>query len=236
MKLLALDTATEACSAAVYADGALLQRYEVLGRGHAERLLPMVDELLAEAGLALGALDAIAFGRGPGAFTGVRIAVSLAQGLALGADLPVVAVSDLAALGRLALDSTPGAALAVACLDARMGEVYWARVAARPDGGVDASDEHLGAPDAVTVEESAGRFVAAGHGWSAYPILAERFGGRLLGVRPELLPRAAEIARLAALDLAAGRAVRPEDAAPVYLRDDVATRSGRDPVRGGPAA
>lgn len=227
MKLLALDTATEACSAALYVDGELLERYAVLGRGHAEHLLPMVDELLAAAGLGLRTLDAIAFGRGPGAFTGVRIAVSLAQGLALGADLPVVPVSDLAALGRLALDETPAADAALACLDARMGEVYWALVHGRPDGGVDVPGEHLGVPASVALPDAVARVVAVGHGWSAYPALAERLGPRLLGSRPELLPRAAQVARLGALAFAAGRFVRADDAAPVYLRDDVATRSAR---------
>lgn len=229
MKLLALDTATEACSAAVYQDGVVLERYAVLGRGHAEHLLPMVDELLGEAGLGLRALDAIAFGRGPGAFTGVRIAVSLAQGLALGADLPVVPVSDLAALGRLALDETPGADTALVCLDARMGEVYWASVQGRRDGGVDLSGEHLGPPGQVVLPASARTVVAVGHGWSAYPELAARFGDRIRSSRPELLPRAVQIARLGALEVGAGRTLRPDDALPVYLRDDVATRSGRAP-------
>lgn len=226
MKLLALDTATEACSAAVYADGRVLERYEVLGRGHAERLLPMVDELLAESGLALRSFDAIAFGRGPGAFTGVRIAVSLAQGLALGADLPVVPISDLAALGRLALDEEPAATAALVCLDARMGEVYWARVDARPGGAVDLGREGLGPPASVVLPAPGDLVVAAGHGWSAYPELAARAAGQLAAVRAELLPRAAQVARLAALEVGAGRSLRPEDAVPVYLRDDVATRSG----------
>jgi tRNA threonylcarbamoyladenosine biosynthesis protein TsaB len=234
MQLLALDTATEACSAAVLVDGALLERYAVLGRGHAEHLLPMVDELLAESGLALRDCDAIAFGRGPGAFTGVRIAVSLAQGLALGAERPVVGISDLAALGRVALDAAPGVRTALACLDARMGEVYWAAVRARADGGVDLAGEHLGRAADVALPESDGPFVAAGHGWSAYPVLAERFGARVHASLPDLLPRAAAIARLAALEVAAGRVSRPEYAAPVYLRDDVATRSGRAGARPSP--
>jgi tRNA threonylcarbamoyladenosine biosynthesis protein TsaB len=249
MKLLAIDAATEACSAAVWTDGAVLARYEVIGRGHAERLLPMVDELLSESGLTLGSLDAIAFGRGPGAFTGVRIAVGLAQGLAFGAGLPVVPVSDLAALARLALDRhaadasraapaggagtlphgavTRDGAVALVCLDARMNEVYWAEARARADGGIDLASERLGTPASVVLTGGADApVVAAGHGWSAYPALRERFP-RLAACWPELLPRAHEIAALAVLEVAAGRTVAPEDAAPVYLRDDVATRSGR---------
>jgi tRNA threonylcarbamoyladenosine biosynthesis protein TsaB len=236
MKLLAIDSATEACSAAVWTDGALLARYEVIGRGHAERLLPMVDELLAESGFVLANLDAIAFGRGPGAFTGVRIAVGLAQGLAFGADLPLVPVSDLAALARLALDrhatdarSAPTAvtpATALVCLDARMNEVYWAEARARADGGVELVAERLGSPVSVELGDAgAAPVIGAGHGWSAYPILRERFS--LAACWPELLPRAHEIAALAALEVAAGRTVTAEEAAPVYLRDDVATRSGR---------
>jgi tRNA threonylcarbamoyladenosine biosynthesis protein TsaB len=247
MQLLAIDTATEACSAAVWTDGALLARYEVIGRGHAERLLPMVDELLASAGLSLGRLDAIAFGRGPGAFTGVRIAVGLAQGLALGAGVPLVPVSDLAALARLALDrhaagatgaagaagaagaqGAPGADTALVCLDARMNEVYWAEARGRADGGIDLVAERLGPPGSVALDaaRSPSAVVAAGHGWSAYPALRERFP-TLAACWPELLPRAHEIAALAALEVAAGRTVSPEEAAPVYLRDEVATRSGR---------
>jgi tRNA threonylcarbamoyladenosine biosynthesis protein TsaB len=234
MKLLAIDTATEACSAAVWTDGAVLARYEVIGRGHAERLLPMVDELLAESGLTLGGLDALAFGRGPGAFTGVRIAVGLAQGLAFGAGLPVVPISNLAALARLALDryahetTAVAAPAALVCLDARMKEVYWAEAHGRGDGGVDLVSERLGAPELVMLTSaSAGRpLVAAGHGWSAYPLLQERHPS-LAACWPDLLPRAHEIAALAALEAAAGRLVSPEDAAPVYLRDDVATRSGK---------
>lgn len=227
MKLLAIDTATEACSAALLLDGELRERYELLGRGHAERILPMVDELLAEAGVGLRALDGIAFGRGPGAFTGVRIAVSLAQGLAFGADLPVVGVSDLAALARLVLDRERTEA-ALVCLDARMNEVYWAEALPRPDGGIELIAERLGPPAEVVPSLPPTRSLAgAGHGWAAYPRLAERLGTRLAVLRPQLLPRAAQVATLAALEFAAGRAVRAEFALPVYLRDEVATRSGR---------
>jgi tRNA threonylcarbamoyladenosine biosynthesis protein TsaB len=235
VKLLALDTATEACSAALWIDGAVLSREERLGRGHAERILPMVDELLAEAGLSLRALDAIAFGRGPGAFTGVRIAVSVAQGLAYGAGLPAVPISDLAALGARALDRSAaerggaGAAQALVALDARMGEVYHGRV--RPDArlGVVLLDEGLAPPAAAFAAplEAGLLRVGAGHGFSAYPVLGERLGAALGAVWPELLPRATEIAALGARAYAAGLAVPAEDAAPVYLRDQVASQSGR---------
>ena len=233
MKLLALDTATEACSAALWIDGAVLEREALLGRGHAERILPMIDELLAEAGVRLQALDAVAFGRGPGAFTGVRIAVSVAQGLAYGAALPAVPISDLAALGARALDraraSGTAADEALVALDARMGEVYHGRV--RPDArlGVVLLDEGLAPPAAAFAlpPEAGLARVGAGHGFSAYPVFAERLGAALGAVWPELLPRAAEIAALGVRAFAAGLAVTAEDAAPVYLRDQVASQSGR---------
>ena len=269
MKLLALDTATEACSAALLLDGALHTRLEILGRGHAERLLPMVDELLTEAGLVLGALDAIACGRGPGAFTGVRIAVSVAQGLALGTGLPVVPVSDLAALALQALeraalatrpatqrdvdsgaardggpgvardiepgmarDAEPGGACdswagaALVCLDARMNEVYWSLARRRADRGIELLAESVGAPGSVVLAGDE-PLVGAGHGFAAYPQLRARFQARLVGCWPQMLPRAEEIARLALIEVRAGRTLRPEAAQPLYLRNDVATRSGR---------
>ncbi len=226
--MLALDTATEACSAALILGTDVHHRYEVLGRGHAERLLPMVDELLGEAGATLAALDGIAFGRGPGAFTGVRIAISLAQGLALGTGLPLVPISDLKALGAAALGRTP-ADYALACLDARMGEVYWGLVRAAAESGCELIAEGLAAPGAVPAPPAGATVVAAGHGWSAYPALEERLGARLAACWPDLLPDAVTIARLALHELAAGRTCSAVDAEPVYLRNDVATRSARSP-------
>ena len=129
MKILALDTATEACSVALGVGDRVLERYVELERGHAEQLLPMVDELLAEGGVALGALDAIAFGRGPGGFTGVRLAASVAQGLAFGAGIGVVPVSDLAAVAQRAVGLVAGVRRVLAVNDARMREVYWAEFA-----------------------------------------------------------------------------------------------------------
>ena len=134
MKILALDTATEACSVALGLDDHIIERYAELDRGHAERLLPMVDELLSEGGVSLAALDAIAFGRGPGAFTGVRLAASVAQGLAFGAGLGVAPVSDLAAVARRVIELQPGVSRILVVNDARMREVYWGHFAARCAG------------------------------------------------------------------------------------------------------
>jgi len=225
VRILALDTATEACSAALLDGERLLMRYELVVRGHAERLLPMVDELLNERGIALSALDAIAFGRGPGAFTGVRIAVSVAQGLSLGTGLPLIAISDLRALAAAALIRSVDADHALVCLDARMGEVYWG-LARREGPGCVLLGEGLASPDGVPDPPAGAWVVAAGHGWSAHPRLVDRLGAGLVGSWPSLLPDAGTIAHLAVEELRQGRTVGPEAAEPVYLRNDVATRSG----------
>jgi tRNA threonylcarbamoyladenosine biosynthesis protein TsaB len=239
VKLLALDTATELCSAALLHEDELLVREELIGRGHAERLLPMVESLLAEAGLVIGALDALAVGRGPGTFTGVRVAVAMAQGLAMGADLPVVPVSDLAALAAAAL-RRDAAHPVLACLDARMNELYWGLYGLDQAtvGAVDPWQpgfarvvEHLSAPAAVSLPEGL-RCTVAGSGWAVDSALATRYERQVALALPALLPSAREIARLAAVGLANGDAVSASALAPVYLRDDVATPSTRPP--GGP--
>ena len=230
MKLLALDTATEACSAALYVDGCVASRESVIGRGHAELVLGMIDDLLGAAGLRLAELDAIAVGRGPGAFTGVRIAIAVAQGLAAGAELPVVPVSDLAAVGVRAIaraESEWGAGPweALVALDARMGEVYAARVRGAADGRIDLSDEAIVRPAEAFRDGPAGADqLGAGHGWSAYPELLAGDRDRLRVVWPELLPNASDIARIAVQQYAAGVRVTPEALTPVYLRDQVASQ------------
>lgn len=226
MRLLAFDTATEACSVALLSGDTLRGECLELGRGHSERLLPMIDALLADAGLSLGELDALAFGRGPGAFTGVRLAASVAQGLAFAARLPVVPVSDLAAVALRVLRGESAAPGVLVCNDARMGQVYAG--AFRRDGA--------GLPEAVAAEavlgpdEVPGTFAAvlakgwhgAGHGFRAYPGLASALQPLLAGVRAECLPRAEEIALLAAGAFARGETVGAGEALPVYLRDNVA--------------
>jgi tRNA threonylcarbamoyladenosine biosynthesis protein TsaB len=223
MNILALDTATEACSAAVLTPRGEVARYAEVGRGHSERILTMIDEVLSQASLALGDLDAIAFGRGPGSFTGVRLAASVAQGLAFGAGLGVVPISNLRALAQRVLDIAPAAGVLV-CADARMKEVYSACYRRGPRGLAQAYGpaERVSAPDAVALPpEAAGPMHGAGGGFRAYPQLAARLGQRLETVHGDLLPRAGEIARLAVAELAAGRILAPEQALPTYLRDDV---------------
>lgn len=231
MKLLALDTATENCSAALLINGNLLTREMLLSRGHAEHILAMVSELLADADAALQELDAIAFGRGPGAFTGVRLAASVTQGLAFGAALRVVPVSNLQALAQRLLLQEPAAERVLVCTDARMREVYWGAFE-RSAGGVAqaVAAERVVAPAAVKLPAPwvAAHAVGVGSAFAAYPELAAALPG--LGVRAGLWPRAAEIARLAAAEVSAGRTVAPAQALPVYLRDDVARAADPGPA------
>jgi tRNA threonylcarbamoyladenosine biosynthesis protein TsaB len=221
MKVLALDTATEACSVSLAIDGQRFHRYLELERGHAEHLLPMVESLLAEGGLALPDLDAIAFGRGPGGFTGVRLAASVVQGLAFGAGLGVVPISNLSAVALRAQHLTPEARHILVANDARMREVYWAEFDAAdvltPVGG-----EHVGPPAQVPIHAEATAWVAAGRGLRAWPELAERCRARGAALQDSLLPRAAEILELALPAVAAGRLLDPAEALPVYVRDRVA--------------
>jgi tRNA threonylcarbamoyladenosine biosynthesis protein TsaB len=222
MKLLALDAATEACSAALLQDGDIQERYEVIGRGHADRLLPMVDALLQAARLSTAELDAIAFGRGPGSFTGLRIAAGIAQGLAAGARRPVVPVSNLAAVASGAARRA-GVDRVLVCMDARMGQVYWAAFDCSGGRPVAVSEELLANPADVAPPGDSGWF-GAGHGFANYPELATRLATRLRGIDALILPRAGEIARIAAGELAAGRAVDAALALPVYLRNNVVHR------------
>ena len=223
MRLLALDTATEGCSVALLMEDRLLTREAELARGHAERILPMIDELLGEAGVSLRGLDAIAFGRGPGSFTGVRLAASITQGLAFGAGLRVVAISDLRALAQRVFDEDGRVTRALVCTDARMQEVYWGCFERGGDGLAHArSPERVGPATSVELPPGWSDVAGAGRGFIAYPALATLTGVTIRGGWDRLLPRAVEVARLAAPDIAAGRLLAPEAAVPVYLRDDVA--------------
>jgi tRNA threonylcarbamoyladenosine biosynthesis protein TsaB len=224
MKLLALDTATEWCSVALWQDGALLERELRAERGHGDQLLAMVDELLALSGVALTRLDAIAFGRGPGAFTGLRLAASVTQGLACSAGLAVIPVSDLRALAQQVLAGAIDGARALACHDARMGEVYWAGFTATDGHAAAATAESVDRPEIMmaTAQAWLGNAPAggAGSGFAAFPALAP-LAAQLQPMLADARPRAREIAALAAHDGMAA-AVPPEQAQPVYVRNNVA--------------
>jgi tRNA threonylcarbamoyladenosine biosynthesis protein TsaB len=248
VRILALDTATENCSVALLIESRVIAREQRLDRGHAGRILPMVDEVLASAGVTLEALSAIAFGRGPGAFTGVRLAASVTQGLAFAAGLAVVPISDLRALAQRALEADPTVTGVLACIDARMREVYWACYERNAGLASPLGDERLSSPEGVHLPDAWSRFGSAavegagsagatggvagatpetlciggaGSGFRAHPGLQSGLGRPLERLWPELLPRAAEIVQLAAAEVAQGRVYPPEQALPVYLRDEV---------------
>ncbi|MEO7325561.1 MAG: tRNA (adenosine(37)-N6)-threonylcarbamoyltransferase complex dimerization subunit type 1 TsaB [Dokdonella sp.] len=220
MNLLALETATESCSAALLAGERLLTRSEIAPRRHADLLLPMCEELLAEAGLARRDLVALGVGCGPGAFTGVRLAISAAQGIALALDIPIVAVSSLAALAMQAPDNG-GAILAV--IDARMGEIYAGTFRRTAAGLVEPIDDESVGPAAALKLPAMTSWNVVGSGWASYrDALATHFSTAPLWAEGERYPQAVDIARLALPLARAGRGVAPELALPVYLRDKVA--------------
>lgn len=227
MKILALETSTDACSAALHIDGTLLQRFEIQARKHTELLLPMVESLLQEAALALTDLDAVAFSRGPGAFTGVRIATACAQGLAFSADLPVIPVSTLAAIAQRCSDVYSAPHIA-ACLDARMGEVYWGLFTRNEDALVTpASQERVISPETVSTADWT-QWRGAGNGWQVYEsVLQGRFAQPAQGIHADIYPSAASVARLAVAAAAQGQLLPAEAALPVYLRDHVAKKPRR---------
>ena len=203
--ILALETATDACSVALYRNGDILERFEPGARRQTERILPLVDELLADAGVTLAAVDALAFGHGPGAFTGVRVATSVVQGLAFARDLPVAGVSTLAAC-------------ALAAFDARMGELYLGAYQCGPDGVEPLLADGLFHPDAVPALDG-DDWLLAGSG----VVYREQIGARvrLAEVDGDVAPRAGAVARLALPMVEQGRTVPAEQAQPVYLRDRV---------------
>lgn len=227
-QLLAIDTSSEACSVALQWQGETIFRFTDQPRKHAELVLPMVNELLQEAGVKLQQLDAIAFGRGPGSFTGLRIAAGTVQGLAFGADLPVVAVSSLAGLAQRALREFGWQKVHVA-FDARMGEVYWGSYQCSADAGW-----QLQGKECVTVPaqllQAAG--IASGSGWNGvgsgwlYRDTLEPLVGTLDHCAPDLLPHALDLIPLAQKAFLSGNTLSAEQVVPVYLRNDVAMKPG----------
>ncbi|RJQ48398.1 MAG: tRNA (adenosine(37)-N6)-threonylcarbamoyltransferase complex dimerization subunit type 1 TsaB [Gammaproteobacteria bacterium] len=221
MKLLAVETSSDACSAALLIDSHIEQCFELAPQQHTALILPMVDNLLKQAGLKLGELDALAFGRGPGSFTGVRIAASVVQGLAFGAELPVIPISSLAALAQ-GMHRVHGVTSVLTAADARMNEVYWAAYCLDQNGFMSLlGDEWVSAPGTVPVPEQ-GIWFGAGSGWEAYgAVLTARLGARLQDYRAHVYPHAQDIAHLARVACQEDGAVPAEQALPVYLRNEV---------------
>jgi len=221
MKILAMDTATEACSAALYIDGEIAERFEIAPRVHTKLLLPMIDSLMAEAELKPQQLDALAFGCGPGSFTGVRIATGVMQGIAYGADLPVAPVSTLAAISQACFARSQHDAIFTA-VDARMSEIYWAVYQRDAEGYASLLEKEKVQP-ATEIDALGVTAYSIGSAWNDYaPILTEKLGAQLLGYDANYLPHAAEISLLGAVAVQRQQTVSVEQAMPVYLRDKVA--------------
>lgn len=226
MKILAIETATEACSAAVYNDGVITARFDFAPREHTQLILPMLDEVLEEAGVAREALDAIAFGRGPGAFTGLRIAVGIAQGLGLALNKPLIAISTLATMAELVLENQPDAeGHYIAALDARMGEVYWGVYKKQGEELVLIGEEQVSGPEVLA--EYGKPAIVFGTGWEVYhePLL-QNPPEWVKGIIREVYPSAYYVAKLAAAAWLRGETIDAADAEPVYLRNNVALKKG----------
>jgi len=226
VKLLALDTSSEGCSAALWQDGQTTERFELAPRGHTRLLMPMVRELLAEQGLTPSDLDALGFARGPGSFTGLRIATGVIQGLAWGLNLPVVPVSSLAAVALSVIEDhrlADGAGVAVA-FDARMGEVYWATFQCRQGLPVLLGEERVCPPGSVSLpgqDEGVTSWFGAGPGWKFRADMPATVAASVESFDDTLVPRAAQVARLAEFGFRHGEAVTAEKAQPIYVRDEV---------------
>ena len=224
MKLLAVDSTTEACSVA-YIDTTIGQEiveiYELAPRAHSQRLLPMVDQVLADCGSSISQLDTIAFGRGPGSFTGLRICLGMVQGLAFGADIPVVAISSLQALAQTALDNNllGDCEAVISSIDARMDELYWAGYTQQNGLMQPLCDEHLSAPEAFKPPVAGSRFAAVGSGWQYRSRMTT---DNIVIIDDQLLPRASAIAKLAIPAFEQGQVCLADQAQPTYIRDQVA--------------
>ena len=223
MKLLALDTATEACSAALWVDGVITSHCEIVGRDHTQRLLPVVAQVLGAAGLRYADLDGLVCGLGPGSFAGVRIGVAFAKGVALAQDLPVVGVSSLALLAQAALQPADAAPVLVA-IDARMGEVYFQAFERGADGRAQPlGDAAVLPPQGVSLPVSRQRWQAVGTGWGSYEaVLRDRVPAPLAAVNGAALPEAAYAFAAAVPVFQQGAALAADALQPIYLRNNVA--------------
>jgi tRNA threonylcarbamoyladenosine biosynthesis protein TsaB len=225
MNILALDTCTESCSAALLYQGQLFERVEMTQRGHSELILGMMDELFDDAKTSISEINAVAFGRGPGSFTGVRVGVGVAQGIAFARDISVIPISSLAATAQGVVDTFNTDYIAVA-MDARMGEIYCANFQV-VDGLVVLLDEEKVCPPEQFKPMSEQSWLGIGTGWAEYEsILTENFAGKLEQVNAVCFPHAASIIKLAQQEAEAGRLLPADQALPVYIRNNVAKKKG----------
>lgn len=220
-KILAIDASSEACSVALLNNNEIVDRYDVVPRKHTELILPMVDEVLAEAGLSLSQLDAIAFNRGPGSFTGVRVSTSVAQGLAYAVDLPVIPVSGLATVAQGAWRSKQHGNVIV-MLDARMEEVYWAYYQITDNCMKLVGEEHV-SPAGNISKPGEADWIAVGSGVNVYnKEIQEWVGNSNIKLNMDSqYPQARDVAELARMEFVTGNAVTAMQAQPVYIRDKV---------------
>jgi tRNA threonylcarbamoyladenosine biosynthesis protein TsaB len=225
MNILALETATDPGSIALWRDGALLARSCPPGLSNSETLLPLAASTLREAGLGFADLDGIAFGMGPGSFTGLRVACGVAQGLAVARDLPLIGVGTLEAMALVS-----GGERVIVALDARMGEVYFGFF----EGGEVQGEIGVYSPEAVPLPESRS-WLACGNGLAAYPLLRQRLSPFVDVWLPELMPSAEAVARLAAPRLERGERIDAANAAPFYVRNKVARTVAERLAEGGRA-
>jgi tRNA threonylcarbamoyladenosine biosynthesis protein TsaB len=221
LNILALDTSSDACSVALLTRNIITENFQLIPRQHNALILPMIEQILGEAGLTLKQLDAIAFGRGPGSFTGLRIAASVVQGIAFAADLPVLPISTLQALAQAALREF-SVTQVIAAIDARINEIYWAAYQADANGLIQAqSQEIVCAPHEINWTQ-AGVWQGAGSGWDAYhAIMQSQLGPSLQSWLPKCYVKAQDIVKLAEVAYREGAAVDPAQAIPIYLRDQV---------------
>ncbi len=225
MKILAIDTATEACSAALYVDGEINAAFQLAPREHSRLILQMIDDLLAQAELSVRELDAIAFGRGPGSFMGLRIAAGVVQGIAFAHDIPVIPVSTLKATAQHAYEDT-GSLHILAAIDARMDEVYWAAYSLKDNHWLLHGEETVISPDKISLPKQSGEsWVGAGTGWSSYQDrLLKAASCSLPTILTDCFPSAEAIVKLAVDEFRSGNTVTAAEAVPVYIRNDVAKK------------
>lgn len=221
MNILALDTTTAACSVALLKDTHCVEQFELAPKRHTERVLPLCEAVLREAQISLSDIDVFAVTRGPGSFTGVRLGISLIQGISLGQDKPVVTVSTLAAIAQGAFRQY-GIEQALVCLDARMQEIYWAQYQVGASGLVElVNGEQLSSPNLLNADDCP-RWTGVGYGWEAYQHELSEQRANMLNCITDIYPRAQDVATLAKREFSLGHVLSAAQVLPSYLRDQVA--------------